>query len=96
MYVNIMNLLIICVLAILLLAPLVFSQQCRQVTVCNEEPPNLLKGDKGDVGSPGKTGPVGSRGPRGDVGEVGEKGMPGESCALGTFESTLTEKLAGK
>ena len=79
-------------MVILLFAPLGFSQQCRQVTVCNEESPNLMKGDKGDVGSPGKAGPVGSRGPKG---EVGEKGMQGESCALGSFESTLMNKLAG-
>ena len=83
-------------MAMLLFVPLVLSQQCRQVTVCNEESSNLIKGDKGDVGSPGKAGPVGSGGPKGEVGGVGEKGMQGESCALGSFESTLMTKLAGK
>ena len=91
-FVIMINMLSTCIVAILLFAPLVLSQQCRQVTVCNEESPNLMKGDKGDVGSSGKAGPVGSRGPKG---EVGEKGMPGESCALGSFESTLMNKLAG-
>ena len=85
-----------CLVAMLLFAPLAFSQQCRQVTVCNEESSNFLKGDKGDVGSPGKAGPVGSRGPKGEVGGVGKKGMQGESCALGSFESTLMSKLEGK
>ena len=84
------------IVAILLFAPLAFSQQCRQVTVCNEESPNLVKGNKGNVGSPGKAGPVGSRGPKGEAGRVGEKGMQGESCALGSFESALLTKLAGK
>ena len=79
--------------AMLLFAPLAFSQQGRQVTACNEETPNLMKGDKGDVGSPG---PVGSRGPKGEAGGVGQKGMQGESCASGSFESTLMSKLAGK
>ena len=83
------------IVAILLFAPLVLSQQCRQVTVCNEESSNLMKGDKGDVGLPGKAGPVGSTGPKGEVGGVGEKGMQGESCALGSFESTLMSKLSG-
>ena len=96
MFVNAKNMLSTCVVAMLLLAPLVFSQQCRQVTVCNEDSPNLNKGDKGEVGSPGKAGPVGSRGPKGEAGGVGEKGMQGESCALGSFESTLMKKLAGK
>ena len=82
-------------MTMLLFAPLAFSQQCRQVTVCNEETTNLMKGDKGDVGSPGKAGPTGSRGPKGEVGGVGQKGMQGESCALGSFESTLMGKLAG-
>ena len=83
-------------MAMLLFAPLAFSQQCRQVTVCNEESLNLLKGEKGDVGSPGMPGRVGRRGRKGEVGEVGEKGMQGESCALGSFESKLMTKLAGK
>ena len=96
MFVITMSILNICILAMLLIAPLAFSQQCRQVTVCNEETPNLMKGDKGDVGSPGKAGPVGSRGPKGEVGGVGEKGMQGESCALGPFESTLMKKLEGR
>ena len=91
-----MNLLIYYIVAISLFASLVFTQQCRQVTVCNEEPSNLIKGDKGDVGAPGKVGPVGSRGPKGDIGGVGEKGMQGESCALESFESILTGKLASK
>ena len=79
-----------CIIAMLLFAPLAFSQQCRQVTVCNEDSANLIKGDKGEVGSPGK---MGSRGPKG---EVGEKGMQGQFCALESFESTLMKKLAGK
>ena len=83
------------ILGMLLLPHLVFSQQCRQVTVCNEESSNVIKGDKGDVGSPGKAGPVGSRGLKGEVGGVGQKGMQGESCALGSFESTFMSKLAG-
>ena len=83
-------------MVMLLFAPLTFSQLCRQVTVCNEETINLIKGDKGDVGSPGKAGPVGSRGPKGEAGGVGEKGVQGESCALGSFENTLMTKLAGK
>ena len=100
MFVNTMNMLNICMMAIVLFAPLVLSQQCRQVTVCNEETPNLMKGDMSDVGSPSKadvrctvSGVLGSRGPKG---EVGEKGKPGESCALGSFQSTLMSKLAGK
>ena len=91
-----MNMLNTCMMAMVLFAPLAFSQQCRQVTVCNEETPNLMKGDKGDVGSPGKVGPIGSRGPKGEAGGVGQKGMQGESCALGSFESRLMSKLAGK
>ena len=91
-----MNKLIFCIVAMPLYVSLAFSQQCRQVTVCNEELPNLMKGDKGDVGAPGKAGPVGSRGPKGDIGGVGEKGMQGESCALGSFESSLTKKLESK
>ena len=82
-----------CVVAMLLFAPLAFSQECRQVTVCNEESLNLLKGDKGYAGSPGLRGQVGRRGRKG---EVGEKGMQGESCALCSFESTLMTRLAGK
>ena len=73
-------------MAMLLFAPLVLSQQCRQVTVCNGDTLNLLKGDKGDVGS---------RGPKGEVGGVGEKGMQGESCDLSSLKSTLMSKLAG-
>ena len=95
MFVITMNMLNTFIVAMLLFVPLVLSQQCRQVTVCNEESSNLMKGDKGDIGSPGKAGPVGSRGPKGEVGGVGEKGMQGESCALGSFESTLMSKLAG-
>ena len=68
-----MNMLSTCIVAMLLFFPLILAQQCRQVTVCNEESSNLMKGDKGDVGSPGKAGPVGSRGPKGEVGGVGEK-----------------------
>ena len=96
MFVIIMNMLSTCHVVMLLFAPLILSQQCRQVTVCNEESSNFMKGDKGDVGSPGKAGPVGSRGPKGEVGGVGEKGIQGKSCALGSFESTLMTKLAGK
>ena len=96
MFVITMNMLNTCMVAMLLFAPLAFSQQCRQVTVCNEETTNLIKSDKGDVGSPGKAGPVGSRGPKRKAGGVGQKGMQGESCALGSFESTLMSKLAGK
>ena len=80
-------------MATLFFAPLAFSQQCRQVTVCNEESLNLLKGDKGDVGLPGLPGRVGRRGRKG---EVGEKGMQGKSCALCSFESTYMKRLAGK
>ena len=83
-------------MVMLLFAPLILSQQCRQVTVCNEESSNFMKGNKGDVGSPGKAGPVGSKGPKGEAGGVGEKGIQGKSCALGSFESTLMTKLAGK
>ena len=91
-----MNMLSTCMVAMLLFAPLAVSEQCRQVTVCNEETPNLMKGDKGDVASPDKARPVGSRGPKGEVGGVSQKGMQGESCALGSFESTLMSRLAGK
>ena len=88
-----MNMLNTCIVVMLLFAPLVFSQQCRQVTVCNEESLNLLKGEKGDIGSPGLPGRVGRRGRKG---EVGEKGKQGESCALCFFESTYMTRLAGK
>ena len=81
------------IVVMLLFAPLTFSQQCRPVNLCEENTPNLMKGDKGDVGSPGEAGPVGRRGPKG---RVGQKGMRGKSCALGSFESTLMSKLAGK
>ena len=37
--------------AMLLFAPLAVSQQCRQVTVCNKETLNLMKGNMSDVGS---------------------------------------------
>ena len=96
MFVITMNMLSTCHVMMLLFAPLILSQQCRQVTVCNEESSNLMKGDKGDVGSPGKAGPVGSKGPKGEAGGVGEKGIQGKSCALGSFESTLMTKLVGK
>ena len=85
-----------CVVAMLFFATLAFSQQCRQVTVCNEDSSNLLKGEKGDVGSPGKAGPVGRRGPKGEVGEIGEKGMKGEPFALDSFKSKMMTRLAGE
>ena len=88
-----MNMLSTCIVTMLLFAPLAFSQQCRQVTVCNEESFNFLKGDKGDVGSPGLPGQVGRRGRKG---EAGEKGMKGESCTLCSLESTYIKRLAGK
>ena len=90
-----MNMLSTCIVAMLLFAPLAFSQQCRQVTVCNEESLNLLKGDKGDAGSPGLPGRVGGRGRKG---EVGEKGINWESCTLCSFEGSYSymTRLAGK
>ncbi|XP_076807440.1 ficolin-2-like [Clavelina lepadiformis] len=71
---------------------LVSSQQCRQVTVCNDDMINrdVTKGDKGDVGVPGK---AGSRGLKGEPGEIGQKGIQGESCSLGSFGDKLMEKL---
>ena len=88
-----MNMLSTCIVAMLFFAPLAFSQQCRQVTVCDGESLNLLKGDKGDAGSPGLPGRVGRRGRKG---EVGEKGMKGESCTLCPSESAYMARLAGK
>ena len=80
-------------MGMLLFAPLAFSQQCRQLTVCSEESLNLLKDEKSNFGLPENASPVGRRGPKG---EVGEKGMQGKSCALCSFESTLMTRLAGK
>ena len=81
--------------ALLFLLP-VFPQECRQVTVCNETPQALIKGDKGDAGNAGKAGPEGRKGESGSVGNKGEKGLQGESCALGSFGTNLNNKLAGR
>ena len=80
--------------ALLFLQP-VFPQECRQVTVCNETPRELIKGDKGDTGNAGKAGPEGRKGETGNVGKKGEKGLQGESCALGSFGTILNNQLAG-
>ncbi|CAK8684837.1 unnamed protein product [Clavelina lepadiformis] len=68
------------------------SQQCRQVTVCNDNAINgdVTKGEKGDVGGRGK---AGSKGVKGDRGEDGDKGIQGESCALGSLGIEIMEKL---
>ena len=42
------------IIATLLFLQLVFSRIYRQVTVCNETPKVIVKGDKGDTGNPGK------------------------------------------
>ena len=73
----------------------VFSQECRQVTVCNETPRDVIKGDKGDTGNAGKAGPEGRKGDTGSIGKKGEKGLQGESCALGSFGTNINNKLAG-
>ena len=82
------------IVAWLFLQP-VFPQDCRQVTVCNEAPRELIKGDKGDTGNAGKAGPEGRKGETGSVGKKGEKGFQGKSCALGSFGNNLNHKLAG-
>ncbi|XP_076825200.1 fibrinogen-like protein A [Clavelina lepadiformis] len=71
---------------------LAFLQQCRQVTVCNDDMSNgdVTKGNKGDVGIPGK---AGNKGIKGEPGEIGRKGIQGESCSLGSFGDRLMEKL---
>ena len=71
----------------------VVLQQCRQITVCDEE---NVKGQKGEVGFPGKRGSKGIKGDKGDVGSKGSKGLQGDSCALGDFENDLRNKLKGK
>ena len=73
----------------------VSPQECRQVTVCNENPRALIKGDKGDTGNAGKAGPEGRKGESGSVGRKGEKGSQGESCALSSFGTNINNKLAG-
>ena len=83
------------IIAALLFLQSVFSQECRQVTVCNETPRNMIKGDKGETGNAGKAGPEGKKGENGNKGLKGEKGLQGESCALGFFETNLNNKLAG-
>ncbi|XP_076809848.1 fibrinogen-like protein A [Clavelina lepadiformis] len=60
------------------------SQQCRQVTVCDDD---VVKGDKGVRGK------AGSKGVKGDRGEDGDRGIQGESCALGSLGVELMEKL---
>jgi len=82
-------------IVVLLLVQPVFLQECRQVTVCNETPREMIKGDKGDVGVAGKAGPEGSKGDSGSVGLKGDKGMQGESCALDSFEPVVTRMLEG-
>ena len=82
------------IVTLLFLQP-VFPQQCRQVTVCNETPRDMIKGDKGDTGNAGKAGPEGRKGETGSDGIKGEKGLPGESCALGSFGTNLNNKIAG-
>ena len=86
----------IAIFATLLFLQPVFLQECRQVTVCNETPREMIKGDKGDTGNAGKAGPEGRRGETGNKGLKGEKGLQGESCALGTFGANLNKKVAGK
>ena len=80
--------------ALLLLQP-VFLQECRQVTVCNETPRDMIKGDKGEIGNSGKAGPEGKKGETGSIGKKGEKGLQGESCALGSFGTNINNKLTG-
>ena len=82
-------------IAFLLFLQPVFPQECRQVTVCNETPRELIKGDKGDTGNAGKAGPEGRKGETGSVGKKGEKGLQGQSCALGSFGTNINNKLAG-
>ena len=85
---------LVIIAALLLLQP-VFPQECRQVTVCNETPRDMIKGDKGDTGNAGKAGPEGRKGKTGSKGIKGEKGLQGQSCALGSFGTNLNKKLAG-
>ena len=82
--------------ATLLFLQPVFPQECRQVTVCNETPREMIKGDKGDTGNAGKAGPEGKRGETGSKGIKGERGLQGESCALGSLGTNIINKLAGK
>ena len=70
----------------------VTPQQCRQVTVCDED---NVKGQKGELGFPGKRGSKGLKGDGGDKGSKGSKGSQGESCALGDFGENLRNKLKG-
>ena len=83
------------IVAALLCFQPVFPQECRQVTVCNETPRDVIKGDKGDIGNAGKAGPEGRKGETGSIGKKGEKGLQGESCALGSFGTNINNKLAG-
>ena len=82
-------------IATLLYLQPVFTQECRQVTVCNETPREMIKGDKGDTGNAGKAGPEGRRGETGSKGLKGEKGFQGKSCALGSFGTNLNNKMTG-
>ncbi|XP_076801608.1 microfibril-associated glycoprotein 4-like [Clavelina lepadiformis] len=80
------------------LAALAMTQQCREVTrqvmVCDDDASiRGGKGDKGDVGSNGKAGPPGIKGSKGDLGGSGEKGDQGESCALGSFETEMRNRM---
>ncbi|CAK8694833.1 microfibril-associated glycoprotein 4-like [Clavelina lepadiformis] len=72
------------------------TQQCRQITVCDDEDTGggRRRGEKGEIGAPGKSGTPGSKGSKGDKGDVGPRGIQGDSCALGSFETTIWEKLA--
>ena len=83
------------------LAALAMTQQCREVTrqvmVCDDDASiRGGKGDKGDVGSNGKAGPPGIKGSKGDLGGAGEKGDQGESCALGSFETEMRNRMNRK
>ncbi|XP_076826071.1 microfibril-associated glycoprotein 4-like [Clavelina lepadiformis] len=89
-----MRILVVILLTASLVA-LAMTQQCRevtrQVTVCDDDASiRSEKGDKGDVGANGKAGPPGSKGSKGDLGGVGEKG---ESCALGSFETEMRNRM---